>query len=72
MCDSCTVNIHHNNSFLFTHQVFQKRFKMDVDFNRNWIEYKQGFGDINGDFWLGEILSLVWIIKSFSNSALCK
>ena len=41
---------------LFTYsKVFQKRSSGDVDFNRNWAEYKQGFGDLDGDFWLGEL-----------------
>jgi len=36
--------------------VFQKRFNGEVSFNRNWIEYAQGFGDINGEYWLGNEL----------------
>ena len=37
-------------------KVFQRRFSGDVNFTRNWEEYKQGFGDLDGDFWLGELL----------------
>ncbi|XP_021357941.1 angiopoietin-related protein 7-like [Mizuhopecten yessoensis] len=33
--------------------VIQNRQVDDVDFNRNWNEYKNGFGNLEGDFWLG-------------------
>jgi hypothetical protein len=33
--------------------VFQKRFNGQVDFYRNWADYKTGFGDVNGEYWLG-------------------
>ena len=33
--------------------VFQRRRNASVDFYRGWQDYKNGFGDLNGNFWLG-------------------
>ncbi|KAH0622930.1 hypothetical protein JD844_025846 [Phrynosoma platyrhinos] len=33
--------------------VIQRRLDGTVNFNRTWNEYKEGFGDLNGEFWMG-------------------
>ena len=33
--------------------VILRRFDGSGDYNRNWAEYKSGFGDASGEAWLG-------------------
>ena len=35
------------------YQVFQQRINGTVDFYRDWASYKNGFGDLAGEFWIG-------------------
>lgn len=35
-------------------QVFQRRINGEMDFYRGWDQYMKGFGDPNGEFWLGK------------------
>ena len=48
--------------------VFQKRLDGSVDFYLNWIDYKHGFGDLNGEFWLG--LDKIHRLTSDNNNVL--
>ena len=48
--------------------VFQKRLDGSVDFYRNWTDYKHGFGDLNGEFWLG--MDKIYRLTPCNNSKL--
>ncbi|XP_025107127.1 ficolin-2-like [Pomacea canaliculata] len=48
--------------------VIQRRQDGSVDFYRNWTEYKYGFGDLNGEFWLG--LENIYLMTSSGNYSL--
>jgi len=40
-------------------QVFQRRQSGAVDFDREWIDYQNGFGDLSKNFWLGSTVRAV-------------
>ena len=47
--------------------VIQRRLNGFVNFNRSWCDYKHGFGNLNGEFWLGldKINRLTWRTKNW-------
>ena len=48
--------------------AFQRRMDGTVDFYRNWADYVKGFGDLNGEFWLG--LSKIHRLTQTANTSL--
>ncbi|XP_053348692.1 angiopoietin-related protein 6 [Clarias gariepinus] len=45
--------------------VIQRRLDGSVNFFRNWDQYKQGFGNLDGEYWLG-LENLYWLTTQTS------
>jgi hypothetical protein len=50
---------------MLCYQVVSNRFDGSVDFNRMWLDYEDGFGNKEGEYWLGAISSAQTIHHNF-------
>jgi hypothetical protein len=64
----CTAVKAYCDMKLSGYTVIMRRTSDEVDFYRNWTEYKLGFGDPNKDFWLGN--DMIHYLTNDLNSSL--
>ncbi|XP_077970173.1 microfibril-associated glycoprotein 4-like [Styela clava] len=56
--DKANIEVYCDCSTDESWMVFQRRMNGSENFYRNWTDYKNGFGEIDGEFWLGlEVLN---------------
>jgi hypothetical protein len=52
-------------------KAIQKRRDNSTDFNRNWEDYKEGFGDPATNYWIGKISMLHGLFSQKKNKLTC-
>lgn len=68
---------HTEHLLSFSSQVFQRRQNGQTDFFRKWADYRAGFGNLEDEFWLGNIRfvfspdRLPWVSVHLSPSCVC-
>lgn len=63
--EDTNIDVYCENGWL----IIQRRSGHEANFNRTWKEYKQGFGDLRGDFWIGnEIIHKLTKLRNYKLS----
>ena len=49
-------------------QVIQRRYNGEINFYRNWTDYKYGFGSVDNEIWLGknDYSDLTFVLEFFN------
>ena len=56
-------------TIIFYVSVFQKRIDGSEDFYRGWNDYVNGFGKLDGEFWLGEKFTSILDVTRIKRNA---
>lgn len=54
------ICIYNDHWYVYLFKVIQRRINGSVDFFRGWDDYKMGFGDVSGEYWIGDVFSFLF------------